>query len=243
MTLQDWTNCMHALQHTTHPSAFLPAFVAAEAMLRGYSHPNFIRWSLRNINRPRALFARAVGTLLIVLALTIDLVLILSSFNRLVRLSALPLWYVGLYILFISGRGISIRLYMNRKRQLRPWEQVPGLDCESASPSGVKGKQAEPKSPVDPAKHKRNDIPQTNPPRKWSLQALGPANDFAGEPWVRLYQEKPIWHRVFGVHVVNHSRHLRALQDRAVLASLLWASLLVVILNVGSVLIPSANLF
>ncbi|KAI0013202.1 hypothetical protein F4779DRAFT_613731 [Xylariaceae sp. FL0662B] len=37
-------NCIHAVQHTTHPSAPLPAFTAAEAALRGRNRPGFVRW-------------------------------------------------------------------------------------------------------------------------------------------------------------------------------------------------------
>ncbi|KAI1376037.1 hypothetical protein F4677DRAFT_420084 [Hypoxylon crocopeplum] len=227
---------MYALQHTTHPSAFLPAFLAAEAVLQGHSHPNFIQWNICNSNHPRMLFARAVGVILIALALILDLILILSKLNRLVRLSALPLWYIGLYILLIGGRGVSTRLYMDRKRQLRPWEKAATADLESTP--------VEPQNPTtDSPEDKKQDPKRAKPPRKESLQPFGPANDFEGQPWVRLYQEKPLWQKVFDVSVVNHNRHLRALQDRAVFTALLWASLLVVVLTVGSVLIPSANLF
>ncbi|KAI0832982.1 hypothetical protein F5Y06DRAFT_307419 [Hypoxylon sp. FL0890] len=240
LTHEDRTACMHAFQHTTHPSAFLPAFLAAETMLREHSHPNFIRWSLCNSNYPRVLFARVLGALMIVLAIIMNVILILSKSNRLVRLSAVPLWYGGLYILLIEGRGISIMLYMNRKRHLRPWEEVPSTDLESARP-GTNTTQAE-SSPTD-SSEKNQDTPRVDLPVKQSLQLLGPANDFEGESWVRQYQEKPFWKKVFEVSVVNRNRHLRAMQDRVVFTSLLWASLLVVILTVGSVLIPCGDLF
>ncbi|OTA57198.1 hypothetical protein K449DRAFT_386496 [Hypoxylon sp. EC38] len=232
---------MHAFQHTTHPSAFLPAFLAAETTLREHSHPNFIHWCLCNSNYPRVLFSRVLGALLIVLAVILDIILILSKFNRLARLSAVPLWYGGLYILLIEGRGISIRLYMNRKRHLRPWEEIPNVDPDSADPE-ANTMQAKPNT-ADLSEKRKHDSPRVDPPVKGSLQPLGPANDLEGEPWVQLYQKKPFWKKVFEVSVANRNRHLRAMQDRAVFISLLWASLLVVILTVGSVLIPSRNLF
>ncbi|KAI0124470.1 hypothetical protein F4776DRAFT_202337 [Hypoxylon sp. NC0597] len=232
---------MHAFQHTTHPSALLPAFLAAETTLREHSHPNFIRWNLCNSNYPRVLFARVLGALLIVLAIILDVILILSKFNRLARLSAVPLWYGGLYILLIEGRGISIRLYMNRKRHLRPWEEIPSTNPENADPE-ANTMQTE-SNPTDLSEKRKQDSPRVDPPVKRSLQPLGSANDFEGEPWVRLYQKKSFWKKVFEVSVVNRNRHLRAMQDRAVFTSLLWASLLVVILMVGSVLIPPGNLF
>ncbi|KAI1136731.1 hypothetical protein F5Y05DRAFT_102663 [Hypoxylon sp. FL0543] len=231
---------MHAFQHTTHPSAFLPAFLAAETALREHSHPNFIRWSLCNSNHPRVLFARALAALLIVLAIILDVILILSKSNRLTRLSAVPLWYSGLYILLIEGRGISIKLYVNRKRQLRPWEEVPYSDLEGGRPE-TNTTQAEPHATS--SSEEKQHTPPTDLPIKQNLQFLGPANGFEGEAWVRQYQEKPFWKKVFEVSVMNRNRHLRAMQDRVVFTSLLWASLLVVVLTVASVLIPCGNLF
>ncbi|KAI2471726.1 hypothetical protein F4781DRAFT_385677 [Annulohypoxylon bovei var. microspora] len=211
---------MHALQHTTHPSAFLPAFLAAETTLREYSHPKFVRWSIRNSNNPRVSFSRALSAFLIVLGIMLDIILMISRYNRLARMSAVPLWYIGLYILLIEGRGISIRLYMNRKRHLRPWEQVEIADSESAQPE-VKNEQAEPSNSTDPSGNKKQDTVRVDPPIKNNMQPLGPANNFGEEPWIRLYQEKPFWQKVFDVSVINRNRHLRALQDRAVFTSLL----------------------
>ncbi|KAI1388922.1 uncharacterized protein F4822DRAFT_429538 [Hypoxylon trugodes] len=242
LTSKDRTACMHALQHTTHPSAFLPAFLATELILREHSHPNFIQWSIHNSNRPRVLFARAVGTLLIVLAILLDIAFILSSLNRLVRLSALPFWYGGLYFWLIEGRGISVGLYMNRKRQLRPWERVMDVDLEN-NHSEMDPGQAQPHGPSDSPDNKIQKIITENSSKTESLKGLGPANNFDGESWVRLYREKPMRHKIFDTTVLNHNRHLRALQDRIVFTSLLWASFLMIVLTVGSVLIPSADLF
>ncbi|KAI1447353.1 hypothetical protein F5Y02DRAFT_415908 [Annulohypoxylon stygium] len=242
LTYQDRTSCMHSLQHTTHPSAFLPAFLAAEKTLRERSHPKFIHWSIRNSNNPRVLFARVFSALLIFLGVMLDIIMILSNFHRLARLSALPFWYVGLYVLLIEGRGVSIRLYMNRKRHLRPWEQVETPDSEGTQPE-VKAGQTEAPNSTDTSANKKQDTARIEPPAKASMQPLGPANYFREESWFMAYQRKPLWQKVFDTSVVNRNRHLRSLQDRAVFTSLLWASFLVVVITVGSVLIPSGNLF
>ncbi|KAI1656592.1 hypothetical protein F4813DRAFT_381440 [Daldinia decipiens] len=203
---EDRSACFHALQHTTHPSSFLLAFLAAETELRRYSHPNFIRWSTCNTSPSRVLCARASSVILIILAIILNIILILSKANRLCRLSAVPLWYAGFYILLIEGRGISARLYMNQKRQLRPWEQVTSSELESVD-SGANAGQIELGNSRSSPESKTLDT------------------------WVELYRQKPIWQRIFDVSVVNHNRHLRALQDRVVFTSLFWACFLVVVLS------------
>ncbi|KAI0131063.1 hypothetical protein F4814DRAFT_437681 [Daldinia grandis] len=171
---EDRTACFHALQHTTHPSSFILPFLAAEMELRRYSHPNFIRWSTCNINPSRILYARALGAFIIVSAIILNIILILSKVNRIGRLSAVPLWYVGSYILLTEGRGISTRLYMNQKRQLRPWEQAANSEPES----------------VD----SKAEVGQTE---------LGNSKSCSGsktqDTWVELYQQKPIWQKMFDV--------------------------------------------
>ncbi|OTB03415.1 hypothetical protein M426DRAFT_263194 [Hypoxylon sp. CI-4A] len=244
LTCWDRTACMHALQHTTHPSAFLPAFLAAETALREHSHPNFIHWSTRNSNRPRVVFARFLGVVLVFLAFALDVLLILSKVHRLYRLSALPPWYIGLYVLLIEGRGISIRLYMNRKRQLRPWEGDLDLDVESKQQKARPEQTESGNAAMAPEDQRQDNAAQVGPPvNNERLLALGPANDFETEPWVQSYQDKSVWQKVFDKSVSSRNRHLRALQDRAIFTSLLWAGLLVVVLTVGSVLIPSGNFF
>ncbi|KAL7624057.1 hypothetical protein AAE478_005614 [Parahypoxylon ruwenzoriense] len=242
---QDRTACVHALQHTTHPSAFLPVFIATEAVLRGQSHPNFIQWSICNSNHPRVLFARTIGAVLAILAFVLEVVLILSNLSRFARLSAVPIWYIGLYMILIGGRGISIGLYINRRRHLRPWERASKTDLECTEPEARIGrdKAHEPKGLPDHDGQGQNaSICREDLLRKERLEALGPANNFEGEPWVASYRRKPIWQRVFDVSIASRNKHLIALQDRAVFTALLWASFLVV-LTVSSVLIPPGNLF
>ncbi|KAK0706535.1 hypothetical protein B0T26DRAFT_459930 [Lasiosphaeria miniovina] len=118
--------CLRAAQHTTHPSSLLPAFTAAEANLRGTSHPNFIRWSKSNANRARVVFIRVIGIVLVLLGLGLDLVLILSRRNNFLRVVCIVLWWPGLASLIASVHNLCPVLHFNNKRQLRPWELVDG---------------------------------------------------------------------------------------------------------------------
>ncbi|KAH6623002.1 hypothetical protein F5144DRAFT_605536 [Chaetomium tenue] len=75
---KDREACLRAVQHTTHPTALLPAFLLAEATLRAHSHARFIHWTRRNANHARIRFVLALGTILVTLGFVLDLLLVLS---------------------------------------------------------------------------------------------------------------------------------------------------------------------
>ncbi|KAK4144053.1 uncharacterized protein C8A04DRAFT_11797 [Dichotomopilus funicola] len=106
LSQRDREACLRAVQHTTHPSTLLSAFMAAEAALRGpspipnprrswfsslfsrlsifrksssSSHERFVRWVRRNANPSRLRFLRLLGALLVVLGTALDAVLIVLS--------------------------------------------------------------------------------------------------------------------------------------------------------------------
>ncbi|KAH9907883.1 regulator of G protein-like protein [Xylariomycetidae sp. FL2044] len=245
LTEVDRTACMLAIQSTTHPSALLPAFAAAEAVLRGGSHPNFIQWSVCNSNRPRVFFTRALGVVLIFLALSLTAVLCLTRLNPLFRVSAAPLWCVGLFICLTSRRGVCAILHWQYKRDLRPWEQaVDHEDPETAGALEGAGQEEWHPNFQGSGRHKRNDstlsCSRVDPLRKESLRTFGASNRYNEEAWVAAYQKKPVWRRVFEQSVAIQNTHLRMAQDRVVFHAMLLASLLTVGLTAGSVVIPSA---
>ncbi|KAI1804526.1 hypothetical protein F4811DRAFT_552743 [Daldinia bambusicola] len=200
LTHEDRTACLHALQHTTHPSSFIAAFLSAETELRKHSHPNFIRWSTCNINSSRILCARALGAVLLVLAVLLNIILIFSTSNRLSRLSAVPFWYVGFYALLIEGRGINLRLYINQKRQLRPWEQPVKSELESAdsNPKAQAG-QMELDDKSGSPKTERQDTTPGGYPIEGDVQTRGSTDGLSGEWWAEKHRKKSVWQTVFDV--------------------------------------------
>ena len=113
---------LHSLQHTTHPSAFAPALKVAEATLRGQSHPNFIRWSICNGNKPRILAVQALGISNIAAGFIIACFLTASHASRWYRIFAAVPWFIGLATIVASYKGLCIILHYDHKRNLRPWE-------------------------------------------------------------------------------------------------------------------------
>ncbi|ORY55077.1 regulator of G protein-like protein [Pseudomassariella vexata] len=263
LTHSDRNSCMQAVQQTTHPSTLLPAFAAAEALLKGQSHPNFIRWSVSNSNRPRVIFMRWLAAALIVLGFALDAVLVLSGLNRFIRMTALPLWCIGFSFLVASRHGLCIILHWNYKRNLRPWEQFSDEDFSGSvlhendkADSGDNGSN-ETKAKKDntekeknrKSQHKKKSpstssrIASADLQGKPSLQCLGGPIAFDEEPWVGSYQNRSGWNKVFEVSIVTQNKHLRAMQDRVTFEAMAWGTLLALGLATGSVFIPSGNFY
>ncbi|SPQ27497.1 be2e4bcd-609b-4ecc-9d3a-67726bd395fa [Thermothielavioides terrestris] len=79
----DRTACLAAAQHTTHPSALQPAFLAADAALRGAAaHGSFLRWARRNANPARCVCLCGLGAALVLLGCVLDALLVASRAPR-----------------------------------------------------------------------------------------------------------------------------------------------------------------
>ncbi len=94
-----------------------------EATLRGQSHPNFIRWSICNGNKPRVLFVRNSGIAHVVMAVILGLLLVLSDVSRWWRFFVFPLFFTGFDIGVAAYKGLCMIIHTNHHRALRPWEQ------------------------------------------------------------------------------------------------------------------------
>ncbi|KAK3986224.1 hypothetical protein QBC44DRAFT_297466 [Cladorrhinum sp. PSN332] len=85
LSARDQQSCLQAAQHTTHPSALLPAFLACEAVLRSKSHPKFIRWACKNANDSRLRFLKCVALVFLLIGFGMDVVLVLSGLSPVYR--------------------------------------------------------------------------------------------------------------------------------------------------------------
>ena len=228
---QDRTACIHASEHTTHPSALLPAFISAEAMLRGRLHPNFISWSISNSNRPLVIATRLLTVLILLLAVGLNAFLILTDWSRLWRLACAPLWFTAFCGLIASGSGLCMALHLKGRRQLRPWEQ--GADLEGGG--GLSRRHVRKKT-------SESVLSYVDPLRKQSMQTLGPKNEFWDEEWVRAYEKKWLFRRVVDGTVAVQNRQLSVLQDAVVAGSILWGSLIALLLTAGSIFVPELGM-
>jgi hypothetical protein len=184
---------LHALQHTTHPSALKQIVSTVEYSLRKQTHPNFIRWTIGNANPPRVLFARGLGVALIALALVANILLTLSGASRVWRVLPLLGWLLGISTLFAAMKGMCVVLHGLHHRNLRPWELFSD-DSESFSDEEyVIPKCATPSS------------------RKSSEAA----------PWIEPYKKRNIIRKIFDRQTWIQEPVLRQIQDTIFLQSIL----------------------
>jgi hypothetical protein len=102
------TALLRALAVTTHPSAFRRVIKTVERTLRLQAHPNFIRWSIRNGNRPRVAFARCLGVGGIIGGIVCIVLLTVSAASRPWRVvAAIPL-FIGTATLIAAWKGMCV---------------------------------------------------------------------------------------------------------------------------------------
>lgn len=242
---KDRAQCLHALQHTTHPSALAPAAQIAEATLRGQSHPNFIRWSICNGNKPRVFFVRTMGVSNIAFGFAIAILLTLSRASRWWRIFAALEWFIGISTMVAAYKGLCVILHHTHARNLRPWEQ--DLDSEigetrrnSFESSGNNVQLASRTADYDDI----DKVDETASSRHSNLQPFGPSNSsFEGEAWVKRYEKRPMLKKVFEKSVWTQDESLRILQDKIVLGANLWALIITVPLTIIFVALPKGNFY
>ncbi|KAK3671521.1 hypothetical protein LTR78_008620 [Recurvomyces mirabilis] len=184
---------LHALQNTTHPTAFRFIMTSVEYTLRKQSHPNFIRWTICNGNRPRVFFARGLGIFGIITGLLVDLLLTLSHASRPWRLIAFPAWFIGIATLIAAWKGMCVVLHGLHHRHLRPWELFAD----------------EPEDAINEKLVSQESL------------TSGSSNSFEDEPWVPRYKKRNILRKILDRQIWIEEPALRQIQDTIFLQALL----------------------
>jgi hypothetical protein len=195
----------------------MPVITSVEYSLRRQAHPNFIRWTICNGNRPRVIFARGLGVGGIVGGFLADLLITLSSVNRGWR--ALPFlgWFIGISTLIAAWKGMCVVLHGMHHRHVRPWELFADDTDEVVSEKG----------------------------KKISLDSLQSqsSNSFEDEPWIAKYKKRNIIRKVFDREKWIVEPALRQIQDTIFLQALLGAFILSAIFVAIFLAVPPGNLY
>ncbi|KAL5118242.1 hypothetical protein ACEQ8H_003914 [Pleosporales sp. CAS-2024a] len=208
---------LHALQNTTHPSAFADVMSTVEWSLRCQAHPNFIRWTICNGNRARVMFARGLGIGGIVIGLVVAILLTLSTARRAWRVVSLIGFFIGISTLIAAWKGMCVVLHGMHHRHLRPWELFTSDD----EPQGFDAKL----DSMD------------------SVSTQASSNSWEDEPWVARYEKRNLVRKVFDREVWIQEPALRQIQDTIFVQAILGA-LLVSAVAVGIFCaLPKGNFF
>ena len=131
LSYKDRSSLLNALSQTTHPSVFAPVLKLTTMMLRNHSHPNFVRWSLCNGNKPRVFFLRSFAVWWLIVAVLLAILLILSHESRWLRIVVAPVLWFGITNLVAASKGLCVLLHRLHTREVHPWElesKAPGED-------------------------------------------------------------------------------------------------------------------
>ncbi|KAH8597751.1 hypothetical protein B0O99DRAFT_567957 [Bisporella sp. PMI_857] len=122
LSAQERFTVLCALQKTADPSAFFFISKNVEGSLRQQHHPNFIIDAICNGNRPRVIFARALGAALITIGIVLAIIFSLSSLPRRYRAISAVFWILGLATSIAAWKGMCVVLHGLHHRHVRPWE-------------------------------------------------------------------------------------------------------------------------
>jgi hypothetical protein len=217
LSAKERSGLLHALQHTTHPSAFKDIQTTVEWSLRSQAHPNFIRWTICNGNRPRVIFARGLGIGGIVAGLVVAIILTLSTASRAWRVISLIGFLIGVSTLIAAWKGMCVVLHGMHHRHLRPWELF-------ASDDEVQGYDT------------KLDSMDT-------LDSHASSNSWEDEPWVARYEKRNVVRKVFDREVWIQEPALRQIQDTIFLQSILGALVISAVAVGIFCAIPKGNYF
>ncbi|KAI4095722.1 MAG: hypothetical protein LQ344_001439 [Seirophora lacunosa] len=229
---------LDALQHTTHPSAFSPIRDIVESTLRARSHPNFIRWSIRNANEPRARFVLKVAATNIFMTVLMALFLTLSNASRWWRFACLPLLVLGIPVAIAAYKGICVFVHISQSRNLRPWEQF------GDAAAFVKSVDNDDDDDDDAALSTGDAYSMSNRSsgrKSLFLDPFGPSNSYDHEPWVEAYRRKPWSQKVFTRNVRVRNETVRSLQKKIVVQSWLLGGVIGVSFTVLVLALPKAG--
>ncbi|KAF1814972.1 hypothetical protein P152DRAFT_240440 [Eremomyces bilateralis CBS 781.70] len=236
------TAVLHALQHTTHPSALAPALALVESVLRGQAHPNFVRWSICNGNKPRVFFVRAMGVSHTLAGILITAILTLSAAPRWWRILPALVTFIGIGTLVAAYKGLCVIMYSGgHGRELKPWEDAETVSLVSSTNTN-KRRSGRILPPDDEEATLAGSIGRSMK-RPKSMETFGTTNTYTDEAWIENFRKRSLMQKIFGPKTAVQEQAIRIIQDRIVLQSQIWALLLTIVITVVFVVLPAGMFF
>jgi hypothetical protein len=217
-----------------------------ETTLRGQLHPNFIRWSICNGNKPKIFFVRAMGVSHIALGILIALIMTLSHISRWYRILSAPVTLIGVVTMVAAYKGLCVILHASgRVRNLKPWEDSDSaftdntyrVDDEEAT-LALSDAQSIAKSMGS-----KKSAATSTMKRPKSFDTFGTANTYADEPWVSQYEKRPLMKKVFENNTWVQEDSVRVIQDTIIRQSQIWGVILTTVITAVFVALPPGNFY
>ncbi|KIW03286.1 uncharacterized protein PV09_05499 [Verruconis gallopava] len=245
ISYKDRTAVLHALQHTTHPSAFQILGTIVESTLRGQLHPNFIRWSICNGNKPKIFFVRTMGVIHIALGLLIALLLTLSRASRWYRILSAPVTLIGAITMVAAYKGLCVILHANGGvRNVKPWEDSDSYfsdkTCRAEDEEATLA-LSDVQSIAKSNRSKSTIAPEAKRPK--SFDTFGSANTFADEPWVSQYEKRPLMEKIMEKNTWVQDESIRSIQNMIIRQSQFWGVVFTVVVTAAFVALPPGNFY
>lgn len=238
------TQLLHALQQTTHPSAFQFVETIIDATLRAQLHPNFVRWSICNGNKPKVFFVRVMGVTHTIGGILMAFFFTLSHLSRWWRILNFPITWIGLATWIAAWKGLCVILHATgRTRNLHPWEDMNSLSDGSHTISLPDDEESTLALSDAQSFSKRSFAHSyaTDKKRPRSFNTFGTANTYQDEPWVPRYEKKSLQQKVFEKSVWVQDDTLRLLQDKIIVGARIWATIGTLLITIFFVALPKGN--
>ncbi|KAE9977039.1 hypothetical protein EG327_007879 [Venturia inaequalis] len=243
---RDRTQLLHALQHTTHPSAFTFVETIVEAALRNQLHPNFVRWSICNGNKPKVYFVRVMGVSHTFAGLLIAILFTFSHVSRWWRVLNVPITWIGLATWIAAYKGLCVILHAKgQTRNLRPWEDLNSIYDGSSTIVRPSDEESITSPGYAQSFGKKSGMPTYAPDTKraMSFDTFGTANTYLDEPWVERYEKKTLMQKVEDTCIWVQDDSLRLLQNKIVVGARIWATIGTLLITIFFVALPKGNLY
>ena len=198
---------------------------------------------MANSNKPHRAGGYVLAALLMLAAIAGLTICFLYSAPRPYRLlTSLPIALAIFVIVSLMARICPVYYLLSHTRELPPWQLYQNSAINSTESCGTIGADDQ-KLSSDKGDLRVSDIEKGS----WSLDLarsermdpLGPRNKWNEEPWIQMYQKRPIWRKLFDKSDTVKEKGLILVLRRVLKQSLIWSVCVTTVWTVVVISVPS----
>ena len=149
--------------------------------------------------------------------------------------------------MFLLGgsNGVCLVLYVTKDRHLRPWERFTTNTEELVSAKLYDDEQSDQPTFAGCDVYSMWNASSSMGKRKehFALEAHGTANSYGHEVWFEKYRTKMTIRKIFDSTTWLENEHVRLVQDRIALQSVIWSVIVTILSTVLFLLLPRGHAF